>query len=303
VSNVEGMLPNLFLAGAPKAGTSSVHDWLSAHPQVLGSDPKETDYFTDPGWMLYDASCHIANGLDDYQRFFLPAKKVSPAVILESTPGYLYGRTALGYLPDLPSEPRFLFILREPADQIYSVYNYAKNNWASIPLEMSFSDFIQALRMGETRFGNNELANHALRPYLVRWRERVGTRRMKVMLFDDLRKDQRQFMRSLCDWLEIDPDFFDDYDFPRSNETYNVRWHALQKLNVAARRTLQPLGPVYRWLRRAYRSVNTHKPPKPPEEDAAVLRELESEFALANARLEQEFGLDLSAWRNKGGRG
>ena len=39
--------PNLFLVGAMKAGTTSLHNYLDAHPEVfMTPDPwKETQYF------------------------------------------------------------------------------------------------------------------------------------------------------------------------------------------------------------------------------------------------------------------
>ena len=39
------MLPNLFLAGFPKAGTTSLFSWLAAHPEVCGARPKEPGHF------------------------------------------------------------------------------------------------------------------------------------------------------------------------------------------------------------------------------------------------------------------
>ena len=38
-------LPNFFLIGTAKAGTTSVHYYLSQHPDVLMSDPKEPLFF------------------------------------------------------------------------------------------------------------------------------------------------------------------------------------------------------------------------------------------------------------------
>ena len=40
-----GKIPNLFIVGAPKCGTTSLHYWLSQHPEIFMSDPKEPFYF------------------------------------------------------------------------------------------------------------------------------------------------------------------------------------------------------------------------------------------------------------------
>jgi hypothetical protein len=38
-------LPNLLIIGAMKAGTSSLHDYLSHHPDIFMSQQKELDFF------------------------------------------------------------------------------------------------------------------------------------------------------------------------------------------------------------------------------------------------------------------
>ena len=38
------MTPHLIIAGTEKAGTSSVYQYLAAHPGVVASTRKETDY-------------------------------------------------------------------------------------------------------------------------------------------------------------------------------------------------------------------------------------------------------------------
>src|SRR4051794_10267139 len=46
--------PNLFIAGAPKAGTTSLHTYLARHTDAFMCDPKEPHYFSSvttlPAW-------------------------------------------------------------------------------------------------------------------------------------------------------------------------------------------------------------------------------------------------------------
>lgn len=299
---MSGPLPNFIIGGAPKSGTSSLHAWLDAHPDALGSTPKETYYFVDPGSHMHNAGRHIANGLDDYRGFFRPQPdKPSPRVVFEATPMYLYSQTALARLPDLPTSPRFLFILREPSAQIRSLYQYFRENWRWIPNEMGFSDFLTAVRSGSHDFRGNELARNALsfadyRPFLERWRERLGAERMRVCLFEDTIRQPERFMPLLCEWLGLEPRFYRHYQFPRENETYSARSRRLQTLNVAARSKL-PQGALYRLGRRIYRLLNTTAPPPPTQEVLMSMSRLRTEFAEANARLASSFDLDLSSWK------
>lgn len=296
------LLPNFFIAGAPKAGTSSLHTWINAHPNAIGSVPKETYYFVDPGSHMHRPDSHISEGIGGYRRFFPIAGPHEPVVIFESTPAYMYSDTALMHLPDLPTKPLFLFVLREPGAQIFSLYRYFRNNWGWIPATMSFADYIQAVRKRTMDFDGNELAANALNyaryaDFLVRWRDRVGSDRMQVRLFDDLLADERAFTKRIATWLGLDQAFFDGYRFPRDNATYTVRNIPLQKLNVAVRQII-PKGMLYSVLRSFYRKLNTRRSDPMAASDLDALNALRADFKKSNARLEQEFGIDIASWSN-----
>ena len=296
----EDVLPNFVIAGAPKSGTSSVHTWLADHPDALGSTEKETYFFVDAGTHMYRPSRHISRGIQGYSQFFRMRAGTKPIVILESTPSYMYHDTALRHLPVIETRPKFLFILREPAAQIYSLFNYFKNNWTWIPHGMEFAEYVECVRRGCSQFNGNELAQKSLRfasyvAFLERWREAVGEERMQVRLFDEILADEAAFTKSIANWLGLDSKFYDTYSFPRDNETYVIKSEKLQQVNVAMRRFL-PKGSGYNFLRRLYRWVNTSAAREMAAADRDVLRELRNEFASSNARLSDSFGLDVSGW-------
>ncbi|SLN64377.1 sulfotransferase domain-containing protein [Roseisalinus antarcticus] len=296
-------LPDLFVAGVPKAGTSSVHRWIADHPGALGSAEKETCFFADTDSHIYRPGANVRGGWAAYRPQFALPEGPRPRVIFESTPSYIYQRTALDEIPSLPGTPRCLFILREPADQIRSIYRYFRNNWTFIPAEMSFAAYLDAIRAGSHDFGGNELAQDALRnarylPHLQAWRERLGTERMMVRSFDALRADPRGLMREVASWAGLDPAFYDDYDFPSENETYVPRSRALHRLNVAVRARL-PRGAIYRSLRGLYRGLNTESgrtAGQPDAEEAETLAALRASFAADNLALARAFDLDLPGW-------
>jgi hypothetical protein len=293
-------LPNVIIAGAPKAGTSSLHSWIADHPDAFGSIEKETYFFIDPETHAFRPDVHISNGLESYRRLFPIPEQLSPKVILEATPGYLYSKLALRHIPELPSHPKCLFLLREPASQIYSLYTYFRGNWDWIPAEMSFGDFLDAARSGSHGFKGNELARNALVyaryvDHLKPWQDRLGPERMKVLSFDALSQDQLALTKQVAEWIGLDPAFYDSYDFPRENETYQPKVRALQSANIAVRNLL-PKGRAYDALRRLYRSLNTTKPSAATDEDAEIIEDLKREFAPHNARLSEAFGLDVRSW-------
>ena len=295
------MLPNLFIAGFPKAATSSVHQWLSDHPEAGGSTPKETHYFIDREWSSFRPNANfLDHGLDRYEAYFDYLGAEVPRIVFESSVEYVYQRTALAELPDLSTRPTFVFLLREPAAQIRSVFQYLKHNRAELAADTSFDEFLRQVDAGDPVLKVNSLLEHAIAncryaDRLEPWLARCGADRIHVYLFESLRADPAAFMRRLAGDIGIDPGFYDRYAFPLENESYEVRSMALQRLNVAVRRAL-PRGRLYRAIRSVYRRLNTRRASHDPAA-ATLAAGLAARFDADNRRLAERFGLDLSSWK------
>lgn len=290
-------LPTVMILGAPKAGTSALHRWIADHPDALGSVEKEACFFVDPHSHTYRAGANIIDGLQAYRAQFVLPDGPPPRAIIESSPAYMYQEAALRHIPDLPSRPHCLFLVREPADQILSLYSYFRNNWSYIPAEMTFTAFLDAVDRGSAGFGGNELAQNAIVnaayvDHLLAWRARLGADRIHVFTYDRLRADPKGLVKAVAEIAGLDPGFYDGYGFPRENESYVPRSRALQKVNIALRAKL-PKGAAYRAARALYRRLNTTKG---KEDSAADLGPLRERFRASNRRLAEEFALDLSGW-------
>ncbi|UWQ23195.1 sulfotransferase [Jannaschia sp. W003] len=287
--------PVLFLAGVPKAGTSSLFAWLAQHPEVTPARCKETRFFADPGSHVFRPDFNAGRGhaIDDA----FPTPRPGTRLRLEGTPTTIYARTALEHLPGLPGA-RCLFVLRDPAEQIRSLHGYFRDNWSYVPADMDFAAYLAAVRAGGHAFGGNELAADPLPradylPWLEAWRARMGPDRMRVVTFDRLRADPLKLLREVARWCDLSPEPLDDLSTASENETYAPRSRAIQRINVALRARL-PKGPAYRAARSLYRRLNTRAPDR--SGDAAAMEALRAEFAPANRRLAESFGLDLAAW-------
>ncbi|MCR9111237.1 MAG: sulfotransferase domain-containing protein [Rhodobacteraceae bacterium] len=294
---MRNQLPNFFIAGVPKAGTTTIFSWLADHPQAVGSRVKETCFFADPGTHVYREDFNTSHGQDVYLTAF-PEPNSKTRLIFEATPSYIYSQTALEHIPDLPSKPKCLFVLREPGSQLQSLFTYYQNNWNYIPAGMSFDDFVDAILTTKLSFGGNELIRDALEnatylPWLKKWRARLGSDRMKVLTFDQLRHDPIDTMSELAAWCGIDPSFYGSYAFPISNESYIPRNRYLQSLNIALRDKI-PRGFMYDLARKLYRSLNTRKPSIGENERA--LKTVRQKLAKDYESLAREFDLDLSRW-------
>ena len=109
------MLPNLIIIGAMKSATSSLHYYLSFHPEIYMSSPKELDFFI--------AERNWGKGREWYESHF----PVDAPVRGESSTNYtrfqLYDgvpKRLHGLLPDA----KFIYVLRDPVLRVVSQYDH-----------------------------------------------------------------------------------------------------------------------------------------------------------------------------------
>ncbi|MDQ1515152.1 MAG: hypothetical protein QOE80_982 [Actinomycetota bacterium] len=119
-------LPDFFIAGAPKAGTSALHRALSRHPALFLSSVKEPKFFLSPGvrprGQTGPGDAHSAREWIWRQSRYEALFEGAPAGVQrgESTAFYLYDRAAPARIARAVPEARIIAVLRDPVDRAYS---------------------------------------------------------------------------------------------------------------------------------------------------------------------------------------
>jgi hypothetical protein len=144
-------LPNFFVIGVPKAGTTALHVALARHPRLYMSEVKEPKFF------LCDGPPPTRGGpgdvktfreriwrREDYEALF--ARAPEGALRGESTPFYLYDPDAQQRLHQAVPDARLIAVLRDPIDRAHSNWTHL---W-SAGLEPE-GDFLAACRLEQQR--------------------------------------------------------------------------------------------------------------------------------------------------------
>ena len=122
-------LPDFFVAGAPKAGTTALHAALARHPELYLSPVKEPKFFLTDGPPPTQGGPGDARTYRehvwrraDYEALFDGA----PAGTWrgESTPFYLYNRAAQLRIRASIPEARLIVILRDPIERAHSNWTH-----------------------------------------------------------------------------------------------------------------------------------------------------------------------------------
>lgn len=304
--------PNLVIAGAPKCGTTSLHDWLSMHPQAFGAKEKELRFLMDENYPLTRDGGYIKSGLYGYSRYFEGARTGEYECVFETTPDYIYQKKAIEVLSSELLETRVAFILRRPADRVLSMYKFAQNNISIIPAEMTFQEFVDEIQIqgadGELggALKDRLIIAHTIQhskyfDYLKSWYDHIEPQRISIWRFEELAADPKCFMRKFASHYGLHENFYNDFAFIRSNESFTVK---NQKLNRIFR-SIRPFIPAAvqtprtrKWTRDAYRKLVKESPSValPQEDYSAILNNLDKLFEPENERLEKLTGIDFSSW-------
>jgi hypothetical protein len=296
------------IAGPPKAGTSSLYRWLADHPGIQGSVPKESFFLVDPD-DLHTRSCTARtvhqSGIEGYHAFFPEPR--DGRLRFEATTVYYRQRTALTVLADMESRPLIVFILRDPAKRLLSAFLYNREHGQSIARDVDFATYVDKLLAGDSKAlepfctqAHCSALSHMLErghyvEWLQSWRERVGTERLHLILFDDMITNPRQELYRLCHRLGLETSFYDSYAFTHHNRTIMLKHAGIHRLKTA----FSPLVPAAAKarLRNWYYRMQEREPhPLESASQIAALARLDNHFAPWNARLADEFGLNLGAW-------
>ena len=223
--------PDFFLVGAPRCGTTALSRYLSQHPQVCFSKPKEPHYFA-----RIDAQ--RLQGEDwrgEYARFFAHHHEGHRAVG-EGSVSYLYFEETLDLVTRPNPAARLIAVLRNPLKMLPSYHLRML-----FILEEDVESFPEAWDLQEARARGERVPKLCTDPRLLLYGEvgRLGSQvdrmlrvagqeRCLVLLHDDLAQDPRSLYRQVLDFIGVDDDGRTEFPSRQPSRHYCHRW--LQRL-------------------------------------------------------------------------
>ncbi|HSQ68702.1 MAG TPA: sulfotransferase [Steroidobacteraceae bacterium] len=202
----ERALPDAVILGAQKCGTSSLHNYLTQHPQVIAPLRKEVHYF----------DLNYGRGERWYRAHFGLAGE--PGLNLDSSPYYLFHPCVPKRMHDLLPEARLIVLLRDPVRRAYSHYRHEFDKGRE---KLSFEAAIDAepARVEEAgrRLGAGEISRsreHQFHSYLARgryaeqlerWLEFYPRGRLLVLRFEDLVRQPLEVLNETLAFLGLAP--------------------------------------------------------------------------------------------------
>ncbi len=295
-------LPNFFVAGAMKAGTTAIFRYLRQHPDVFMAAMKEPHFFSERSqseWRGPDTRGGPRPTPAEYRTLFAGAR--GQRARGEATPLYLWDPVALARIRDAVPNAKIIAILRQPVDRAYSAWLMkCRQGLEHLPFEEALAE--------EPRRIAEEWRPAWYYAALGRYRRQLETccriftpSQTKVVLFDDFVHDTPAVMRDVFRFLEVDEAFEVDFGVSR-NDAHLTRVPRLSRWMISPsrvrlrvkRRAPRLAGPLWKGLKRLHDVLNVAPAPRlAPDLRARLTREWDAEILAVQGFL----GRDLSAWR------
>ena len=264
------MLPNFIGIGAQRAGTTWIYNCLKEHPEVFVSEKKELHYFY----------LHFDKGLQWYCEHFENSEKF--IAVGEITPNYMYHEIAVQRIIETIPEVKIFCVLRNPIERAISAFQLLHKRYEGLTFEQVIED--------ETKIiDDSKYTNHL--NYIERL---VPEKNLKVMFYDDLKENPKQFISDLYSYLGVDNSYipksvtknYNKIIYPKLQEAlYKFKLHWL--INIVKK---SPLDKIIR----GYKSRNN------PVKNSIVTKKdldfLKKEFDEEINELSRRYHRDLSSW-------
>lgn len=192
--------PNTFLIGVQKAGTTTLNNWLSQHPQVYGYNSlKDIPLFV---------KFPQAEALNKRLLLETPAYN-QQAIVLHSAVNYIFYSPLLQQLAQKQSEAKLILILRNPVSRAISSYFYFKKMLRE-NRDIETALLYQPKKKFEITRDNNDFTyiEHGFYYEQVKnCLDLFSRQQLLVLDYDDLKNKPVELLKTVFNFLHIDEDF------------------------------------------------------------------------------------------------
>ncbi|HEX4267616.1 MAG TPA: sulfotransferase [Steroidobacteraceae bacterium] len=180
--------PNLFIIGAMKSGTTSLHEYLDTHPQIAMSQEKEPGYFVEElglhkgeEWYLSRWERH-----GEYRYYGESSTHYTKLPVFQGVPERLFR---------FNPEARLIYIMRNPFDRVISHY------WHALRDQYHGGELRPLLNAVKEDPGYLAFSDYAtqLEPYF----ERFGREAILTLTFEALIEDPQGEVDRIYRWLGL----------------------------------------------------------------------------------------------------
>ncbi len=299
MANNQNELPNTFIVGAAKAGTTTLYDLLKQHPEIFFSFDKEP--------MFFSRDDYFSRGLDWYRNTYF-RRSINFPIRGEASPHYLYWAEKVSprikmVFQDQPI--KLIIILRNPIQRAYSWYwnmvNEGRENLSFYEALLAEDDRLKSnwdklAEAGSMQYGYIKGGNYSnqIKCFL----KDFPSDSIKILLLDDLMSSQEKTIAEVFSFLGVASTFAIKTRISNQSTKPRIdRLHKAIRTPSAIKNFLKPFFPPQ--LLFSVKTLLLKKNLEPfayPEMEIAAYTYLKQRFSSEISELSLLIKRDLSKW-------
>lgn len=231
--------PTFFLVGAPKAGTTSLFEYLGAHPEIAVAAIKEPCFFAPEVPVDPETDAHRR----DWASYLALFPNTSTArAIGEGSVAYLSSANAAASIRARIPDAKILMMLRDPADRLFAHYSAARIAGVTSRPFAEWVDAEQRVEAARTPiYGSVWAGRYAT--HLARFQAEFPAGQLHISYYDDFIAEPDAVLAAIFTFLGVDPTVTIDRS-ARHNVTTVSKWPALDPIRGPVSALLQQMLPA-----------------------------------------------------------
>ncbi|MFN8371236.1 MAG: sulfotransferase [Bacteriovoracaceae bacterium] len=199
----KGRLPDFLIIGGLKCGTSTLAQYLKAHPEI-NLIAKESDEFH-----FFDSDRYYY-GKNYYQSHFTEVNKIQG----EKTPKYIFDKSCHAKMAKIVPNAKLILMLRDPVKRAYSHWNHfnfdpKKSHWGRFDFETALIEKPHILTRGHYM----EQIDHLLKFY--------PREQLHIIIFEEFIKNSSYYCNQLFEFLKVRP-FVNNHCYKVNSHNYQT---------------------------------------------------------------------------------
>lgn len=306
----EYKLPDFIIAGAMKAGTTTLHSILNElhsifmpEREILFFDIDDTqqnfDFFVGVSrrWLLFDYEEHFDEYLDWYSSFFLEAGKNQ--MIGEDSTTYMASTKAPKRIAKLLPDVKLIFLLRDPISRAYSHY------WHLVKTGYAIYNFERTIQY----MPGTILQRGFYKKQIQRYKKLFPEKNLKFIIFEDFIHKIQETTDDICTFLGLQSTINtrnigthrNPAKVPRCSK-FQIMYNHLTRTKRLTSKTFGSHLPISGKKRRNFtfdkfdnivRRISLERGKKYPPMKEATRDFLQNLFAMENRGLAELIGIDI----------
>lgn len=194
-------VPDFFIVGHHKSGTTALYEMLRRHPQIFMPDVKEPRFLASDLRALVPSTPSQPATLEQYLALFAGA---APGQLAgEASPSYLRSRAAPAAIRALSPDARIIAIFREPASFVRSLHLQLLQEHVERETDLEQAVGNEQLeRAGERVLRYSDHVHYT--EQLRRYHETFPREHVLALIYEDFRADNEGTLRAVLSFLGVD---------------------------------------------------------------------------------------------------